>query len=90
MSLEQIRAVALGHAVADALGVPAEFMSRTELKKTPVTGMRGGGVHAQKAGTWSDDTSMALCAMDALARGEGALRRRDLIEELCRDLARGR
>ncbi len=60
----------LGLAVGDALGVPAEFMSRTELRKNPVTGMRSGGAHNQPAGTWSDDTSMTLCVMDSLyARG---------------------
>ncbi len=56
----------LGFAVGDALGVPAEFMSRTELRQNPVTGMRSGGVHHQPAGTWSDDTSMTLCMVDSL------------------------
>ena len=56
----------LGLAVGDALGVPVEFMSREELRVDPVEGMRGGGVHGQSAGTWSDDTSMTLCVMDSL------------------------
>lgn len=56
-----------GFAVGDALGVPAEFMSREQLKCNPVTGMRGGGAHHQPAGTWSDDTSMTLCLMDSIS-----------------------
>lgn len=56
----------LGFVVGDALGVPAEFMSRSALRKDPVRGMRDGGAHHQPAGTWSDDTSMTLCTMDSL------------------------
>ena len=56
----------LGFAARDALGVPAEFMSRSELWRNPVTDMRGSGVHNQPPGTWSDDTSMTLCMMDSL------------------------
>ena len=56
----------LGFTVGDALGVPAEFMSRESLAEKPVIGMRSGGVHGQRAGTWSDDTSMTLCTMDSI------------------------
>lgn len=56
----------LGFVTGDTLGVPVEFMSRSELQKNPVTDMRDGGVHNQPAGTWSDDTSMTLCVMDSL------------------------
>ena len=56
----------LGFVVGDALGVPAEFMSREELAADPVVGMRSGGAHGQRAGTWSDDSSMTLCAMDSI------------------------
>ena len=54
----------LGLIVGDALGVPVEFMSRTELMKNPVTGMREYGTHHQPMGTWSDDSSMALAELD--------------------------
>lgn len=63
---EMIEGAVLGLTVGDALGVPAEFMEMYELKENPVTGMTGGGVHNQPAGTWSDDTSMTLCTMDSL------------------------
>lgn len=42
-SLKQIKAVMLGHAVGDALGVPVEFCDREELDLDPVVDMRGWG-----------------------------------------------
>ena len=59
----------MGLCVADALGVPVEFMSRETLRKNPVIGMRGFGTHNQPVGTWSDDTSMTLCLLDSLSGG---------------------
>ncbi len=58
-----------GVAVGDALGVPVEFSERGELKRNPVTGMRGYGAHNQPPGTWSDDTSLTLCLVDSLCKG---------------------
>lgn len=55
-----------GSIIGDALGVPAEFMSREELRNCPIVGMVAGGVHNQPIGTWSDDTSMTLCTIDSL------------------------
>lgn len=51
-----------GQAVADALGVPYEFRPRGTFL---CTGMVGHGSHDQPAGTWSDDTSMALAICDS-------------------------
>jgi len=59
----------LGLAVGDALGVPHEFKPRAELQAAPVTDMDGYGRYRQPKGTWSDDTSMALCCADSLCRG---------------------
>ena len=64
--IEIIRSAVLGFVVGDALGVPAEFLSREELAENPVNDMRGFGTHNQPAGTWSDDTSMTLCSMCSL------------------------
>ena len=64
---ELIRSIVYGHAVADALGVPVEFEGRGTLQKDPVTGMRAYGTYHQPAGSWSDDTSMALATMDSLS-----------------------
>lgn len=55
-----------GLVVGDALGVPVEFRGREELKKHPVVDMRGHGTHDQPRGTWSDDTTMALCIATSL------------------------
>ncbi len=71
-----------GLAVADALGVPAEFTERGVLRESPVTEMRGGGAHCQPKGTWSDDTSMALCLADSLAAG--CVDYVDIMEKFCR------
>lgn len=69
MELEVIKAVVLGHAVGDALGVPVEFMSREELAAEPVTQMIGWGTYPLPRGCWSDDTSMALATLDSLGAG---------------------
>lgn len=69
MNLNDLKASVLGHAIADAMGVPVEFTSRAERLADPVTGYRGYGTHRVPAGTWSDDTSMTLAALDSLAGG---------------------
>ena len=65
-----IKSVILGHAVADALGVPVEFCTREELDSNPVTDMRGFGTYPYPAGTWSDDTTMTLCALEAMCHDD--------------------
>ncbi|OOF36897.1 ADP-ribosylglycohydrolase family protein [Rodentibacter heidelbergensis] len=64
--LDQVRSALFGISVADALGVPAEFMDRASLKATPITGMQSGGIHNQEIGTWSDDSSLTFCLADNL------------------------
>ena len=66
--LYKLKSVMIGHAVGDALGVPVEFCEREELDADPVTDMRGFGTYPVPAGAWSDDTSMSLAALDALAK----------------------
>ncbi len=66
---EQIVGCLLGLVVGDALGVPAEFKSRRQLDRTPVTTMTGFGTHKQPAGTWSDDSSLALATAESLLEG---------------------
>ena len=66
----KIRSVVVGHAVGDALGVPVEFASRSELDKNPVEDMEGYGTYPFPAGCWSDDTSMSLAALDSLANNK--------------------
>ena len=64
-----VRSAMFGLVVGNALGVPVEFQSREELGRNPVTGMRAYGTHHQPAGTWSDDSSMALCLLQSLTYG---------------------
>lgn len=67
--LSKTKAVVLGHALADAIGVPVEFKSRYELERSPVRDMTGYGTHNKPKGTWSDDTSMSLATIDSLKSG---------------------
>ena len=65
----QMKAMLIGGAVSDALGVPVEFKSREYLKANPVSGMIGYGTHNQPAGTFSDDSSLTFCLVEALSSG---------------------
>ncbi|MDO6431065.1 ADP-ribosylglycohydrolase family protein [Flavitalea sp. BT771] len=66
MNRDFVKDVLLGVATGDAIGVPVEFRSRTELLVNPVTGMRGYGSHNQPPGTWSDDSSLTFCLGEML------------------------
>lgn len=76
----------LGGVVGDALGVPYEFRSRTDMTKYPATTMRGYGTYRQPPGTWSDDSSMTLATLDSLTNG---LDYEDLIEKFCEWIIHG-
>lgn len=81
VSLGQIQAGLTGLSVADALGVPVEFSSRSDRQKNPVTTMQGYGTYNQPPGTWSDDSSLTFCLAEAIAEvGLG--------DELCEHLGR--
>lgn len=64
-----IKSGIMGLCVADALGVPVEFVDRETLRKKPVVDMRSYGTYNQPKGTWSDDTSMTLGLLDSLSNG---------------------
>lgn len=68
LKIHNVKAAILGLAVGDALGVPVEFSSRSKMKRNPVAGMRANGTWNQPIGTWSDDTSLTVAAMDSIAR----------------------
>ncbi len=78
--LSTVRAIIFGHAIADALGVPAEFESREKLHRSPVLDYQGYGAHPVPAGTWSDDTSMTLATLDSLSHG---LNYNDIMQRFC-------
>lgn len=56
----------VGLAAGDALGVPVQFEPREARDADPVRGMRGGGTWKLEPGTWSDDTSLALCLAESI------------------------
>lgn len=66
----RLRGALLGLTAADALGVPAEFRSRSVLERNPVTEMFGYGTYNQPPGTWSDDSTMTWCTVESLALQE--------------------
>jgi len=67
--MSKARDAILGLVVGDALGVPVEFQPREYLKEHPVTNMTGYGTYNQPPGTWSDDSSLALCLAEELTQG---------------------
>ena len=71
-----------GFATADALGVPVEFSTRGLRKSDPVTEMRGNGTYPVPEGTWSDDTSMTIAAMDSIRESEG-INYEDIMDKYC-------
>jgi ADP-ribosylglycohydrolase len=66
--MSKVRDAILGLVTGDALGVPVEFQPREKLKANPVTNMMGYGTYNQPPGTWSDDSSLALCLAEELVR----------------------
>lgn len=65
-AFDRITGALYGLVVGDALGVPVEFEDRERLSEDPVRNMRGWGTHQQPPGTWSDDSSLALCMVDSI------------------------
>lgn len=78
---DRIRGSLVGLAVGDALGAAVEF--RAPGTFLPVRDFRAGGPHALEAGTWTDDTSLALCLAESLVEGRGF----DLRDQLDRYVA---
>ncbi|TXF90560.1 crystallin J1 [Neolewinella aurantiaca] len=67
--MNPITTALLGLSVADAIGVPVEFQTRSELDKNPVTDIRGYGTYYQPPGYFSDDSSLAFGLAESLATG---------------------
>jgi ADP-ribosyl-[dinitrogen reductase] hydrolase len=65
----RFRGSLLGLAVGDALGAPFEGLPPRSF--SPVEDMVGGGHRGLPVGTWTDDTSMALCLADSLVARAG-------------------
>ncbi|MDR2106129.1 MAG: ADP-ribosylglycohydrolase family protein [Coriobacteriales bacterium] len=76
----------LGLAIGDALGVPIEFS--LSKRADPISGMNGYGTFNMPPGTWSDDTSMALCLADSIAQ-IGEIDYADIMRRFSAWLSRG-
>jgi len=63
----------LGHAVGDALGAPAEFLSPEQIAERwgVLSEMVGGGPHNAAPGETSDATQMTLCLAESLVASRG-------------------
>ena len=83
MEKKIVQGMLLGLATGDALGVPVEFTSRRRLEENPVVDMRGFGSWGQAAGSWSDDTSLTIAAMESIAR-LGKIDFQDIMENFLR------
>lgn len=67
--MKKFNQMMLGLLVGDAVGVPYEFRDRDKMDEFPCTDMIGYGTHNQPKGTWSDDSSMALCIVESIIEG---------------------
>lgn len=63
-SRDRARGCLLGLAVGDAVGTTLEFLAPGTFE--PIDDMIGGGPFSLSPGTWTDDTSMALCLAESL------------------------
>lgn len=79
----KVRAGIIGHAIGDALGVPVEFTSRSQLARHPIRDMKGFGTHGMPAGTWSDDTSMEIALLQSLI-DKGSFDYKDIMDNFCK------
>lgn len=70
-----------GLAIGDALGVPYEFNARGTFE---CTGMIGYGTYDEPAGTWSDDTSMAIATAKSLKDNDGSVNIEDITNNFLR------
>ncbi|NNJ13561.1 ADP-ribosylglycohydrolase family protein [Chloroflexales bacterium ZM16-3] len=82
------RGALLGLAAGDALGTTLEFTGPLNPFTPQVTSIVGGGPFSLPAGSWTDDTSMALCLSQSLV-AVGGFDAKDQIERYVRWWQRG-
>lgn len=67
---DRLYGAVLGFAVADALGVPAEFKEKNYFNNdNKILGYIKSDLWGTDKGTWSDDTGLTLCTIDSLRHG---------------------
>ena len=91
--LDLCQAAVLGAAIGDAMGVPYEFLGRDEVRDVYCSEMIGNdtdsGISSRwgrliPAGCWSDDTSMLIASMDAIAKDGGRIDSVHIVDSLIR------
>jgi ADP-ribosyl-[dinitrogen reductase] hydrolase len=68
-SINQVKGMYFGIAIGDALGVPAEFMSRAHLKQHPIVDFNSTYFNNENRGIWSDDSSLTFCLAETIIEG---------------------
>ena len=84
VSKEIIRNSLYGAIVGDALGVPFENKSRNSYRWHPLDGYVGYKTYNQPPGTWSDDSSLILATMAAIAKNDGEIVLTDIMDNFLR------
>ena len=79
---QYMKSAVCGVAIGDALGCPVQFESRAEVKRHPVTDMRGYGTFNLPEGSWTDDTSLTLAALASIKEKNG-IDADDIMERFC-------
>jgi ADP-ribosyl-[dinitrogen reductase] hydrolase len=67
--LNKIKGMLFGIAIGDALGVPAEFMSRAHLRQNPIKNFNSNHYNTENLGVWSDDSSLTFCLAETIIEG---------------------
>ena len=83
---ERTLSAILCHATGDALGSPVQFLEREEARKKNVTRMLPSENFGVPAGSWTDDTSLTLAALDTLSHTDDL---HQLMQAFCRWLDGG-
>lgn len=86
---ENMRNAVLGVITGDALGCPVQFESREEIARHPVTGMRGYGTFNLPEGSWTDDSSLTIAALESIRR-LGKVDVNDIMNNFCGWLYEGK
>ncbi len=79
----------MGVVVGDALGLPVQFKCRELMEWQPLKGMIGYGTFDMPEGSWSDDSSLMLAALDSI-RACGDVDCEDIMERFVDWLECGR
>ncbi len=61
----------MGVVIGDALGSPVQFKDRAVVKRNPVSSMVPCVGFGTPAGSWTDDSSMALATLDSFVSKNG-------------------